>query len=54
MESEKDKDEKITVDSVKKLIAARDEIDRRIAKEEEVLKIVSFALCFPVSSYTNI
>lgn len=35
-------DEKITVDSVKKLIAARDEIDRQIAKEEEILKMISF------------
>ncbi|EJW87962.1 hypothetical protein WUBG_01128 [Wuchereria bancrofti] len=40
MESGKENDkQKVTMDSVKKLIAARDEIDRRIAKEEEVLKI---------------
>ncbi|CAG9539810.1 unnamed protein product [Cercopithifilaria johnstoni] len=39
MESGKNNDEKVTVDSVKRLIAARDEIDRRIAKEEEVLKM---------------
>uniref|UniRef100_A0A0R3RSF9 Nas2_N domain-containing protein n=1 Tax=Elaeophora elaphi TaxID=1147741 RepID=A0A0R3RSF9_9BILA len=35
MESVKNDDEKVTMDSVKKLIAKRDEIDRRIAKEEE-------------------
>ncbi|VDK73478.1 unnamed protein product [Litomosoides sigmodontis] len=39
-------DGKITLDSVKKLIAERDEIDRRIAKEEEILKMISF---FPLS-----
>ncbi|VDK77611.1 unnamed protein product [Onchocerca ochengi] len=39
MESEEKDDEKVTMDSVKKLIAERDEIDRRIAKEEEVLKM---------------
>ncbi|EFO23882.1 hypothetical protein LOAG_04601 [Loa loa] len=39
MESGKNDDEQITIDSVKKLIAARDEIDQRIAKEEEVLKM---------------
>ncbi|VIO89993.1 Probable 26S proteasome non-ATPase regulatory subunit 9, putative [Brugia malayi] len=40
MESRKENDkEEITMDLVKKLIAARDEIDQRIAKEEEILKI---------------
>ncbi|KAL3991036.1 PDZ domain family protein [Acanthocheilonema viteae] len=39
MESGKNSDLKVTIDSVKKLIAARDEIDERIAKEEEVLKL---------------
>ncbi|KAM3727539.1 putative 26S proteasome non-ATPase regulatory subunit [Dirofilaria immitis] len=39
MESGKKDNEKVTMDSVKKLIAERDEIDRRIAKEEEILKM---------------
>uniref|UniRef100_A0A915PSG5 26S proteasome non-ATPase regulatory subunit 9 n=1 Tax=Setaria digitata TaxID=48799 RepID=A0A915PSG5_9BILA len=40
MEREKNGGKKVTtIEEVKKLIAERDEIDRRIAKEEEVLRI---------------
>lgn len=42
-ESEINADKEVTLESVKELMMERDEIDRRIAKEEEILRIVSFS-----------
>ncbi|VDN00886.1 unnamed protein product [Thelazia callipaeda] len=39
METGQPEDSKVTLESVKKMIAERDEIDREIAKEEEILKM---------------